>query len=145
MKTLASCKPSEFLRQTSRIKKSVEKWLTDTDIMNIRARKPEYEVAEKGISMDERKALIERNAAKEREQMKKNLSAMFDAVFDLHPDETLEIMALCCFIEPEDADNHSVKEFLQATNELLNDQDVVDFFTSLARLVQISSASASKA
>jgi hypothetical protein len=40
MKNLANCKPSEFLKQTNRIRKSVSKWLTDTDIANIRKRMP---------------------------------------------------------------------------------------------------------
>ena len=145
MKNLANCKPSEFLRQTNRIRKSVERWLTDTDIMNIRARKPEYEQVNVDMSADERKALVERNAQKEREQVKKNLSAIFDAILELHPDETLEIMALCCFIEPEDADNHTVKEYISAISELLNDQDVMDFFTSLARLARTDTVNAYKA
>lgn len=36
MKNLANCTPSEFLKQTNKIKKSVEKWLKATDIMEIR-------------------------------------------------------------------------------------------------------------
>ena len=145
MKSLASCKPSEFLRQTNRIRKSVERWLTDTDVMNIRRRIPEYEVAEKGISADERKALIERNAEKERAQVKANVSAILDAVLEEHPDETLEVLALCCFVEPEDADNHSVKEYIAVLSDLLNDKDVLAFFTSLARLAQTNTENASKA
>ena len=143
MKSLANCKPSEFLRQTNRIRKSVEKWLTDTDIMNIRKRLPEYEIAAKGASAEERKALVERNAEKEQEQIKKNVSAILDAVLEDHPDETLEVLALCCFVEPEDADNHSVKEYIAVLSELLNDKDVLGFFTSLARLAQTNTANAS--
>ena len=143
MKSLANCKPSEFLKQTNRIRKSVEKWLTDTDIMNIRKRLPTYETAEKGISAEERKALVERNAEREREQAKKNISAMLDAILEEHPDETLEVLALCCFVEPEDADNHSVKEYIGVLSELLNDKDVLAFFTSLARLAQTNTESAS--
>jgi hypothetical protein len=40
MKNLANCKPSEFLSQTNKIRKSVEKWLKLTDIINIRKRIP---------------------------------------------------------------------------------------------------------
>ena len=53
MKNLANCKPSEFLVQTNKIRKSVEKWLTVTDIMNIRRTQPE--LAE-GMSREERQA-----------------------------------------------------------------------------------------
>ena len=143
MKSLANCKPSEFLRQTNRIRKSVEKWLTDTDIMNIRRRLPEYETAPKGTSAEERKALVERNVALEQEQIKKNVSAILDAVLEEHPDETLEVLALCCFVEPEDADNHPIKEYIGVLSELLNDKEVLSFFTSLARLAQTDTANAS--
>ena len=132
MKSLANCKPSEFLRQTNRIRKSVEKWLTDTDIMNIRQRRPAYETAPKGVTAEERKAVIERNSELERKQIRENISAILDAILEAHPDETLEVLALCCFVEPEDADNHSVKEYLAVLNDLLNDKDVLGFFTSLA-------------
>jgi hypothetical protein len=40
MKNLANCTPREFLKQTSKIKGSVEKWLKVTDVMNIRKRMP---------------------------------------------------------------------------------------------------------
>ena len=38
MKNLANCTPTEFLKQTSKIKRSAEKWLKVTDIMAIRKR-----------------------------------------------------------------------------------------------------------
>ena len=41
MKNLANCTPTEFFRQTNLIRKSVSKWLTDTDIQGIRKRMPE--------------------------------------------------------------------------------------------------------
>ena len=143
MKSLANCTPREFLKQTNRIKKSVEKWLTVTDIMNIRKRMPEYETAEKGITAEERKALVQRNAEKEQEQAKKNLSAMLDAILEEHPDETLEVLGLCCFVEPEDVDNHEVKEYIAVLSELINDREIWSFFTSLARLAQTSTENAS--
>lgn len=34
MKNLSNCKPSEFLRQTARIRKSVAKWLEVTDLID---------------------------------------------------------------------------------------------------------------
>ena len=39
MKTLASCKPSEFLAQTYKIKQSVQDWLDVTEILKIRKNK----------------------------------------------------------------------------------------------------------
>ena len=51
MKNLANCKPSEFLVQTNRIRKSVENWLTVTDILNIRRNQPELK---EGMTKEER-------------------------------------------------------------------------------------------
>lgn len=136
LKTLADCKPSEFLRQTSRIRKSVDKWLTDTDVLNIRKRKPRYEAVPENATAEERAEVNKRNAAAQVEQARKNLSAILDAMLDEHPDETLEVLALCCFVEPENVDDHSVGEYLTAFGKLISDEAVLGFFTSLARLGQ---------
>lgn len=142
LKTLATCKPSEFLRQTNRIKKSVEKWLTDTDILNIRKRMATLEMMPKDATEEERKAIFERNKKLTEEQAKRNISAMLDAILEEHPDETLEILALCCFVEPENADDYSVGTYLEAFNSLINDKAVIDFFTSLASLVAKNTSNA---
>lgn len=144
LKTLATCKPSEFLRQTNRVKKSVEKWLTDTDILNIRKRLPVLEIIPQDASKEERQEIFDRNKKTATEQAKKNLSAMLDAILDDHPEETLEVLALCCFVEPEHADDYTVGEYLTAFNSLLNDKAVIDFFTSLASLAQINTLNASR-
>lgn len=145
LKTLATCKPSEFLRQTNRLKKSAEKWLTDTDIINIRKRMPVLEMVPQDGTDEERNAVFNRNKAKAQEQAKANISAMLDAILDDHPDETLELLALCCFVEPENVDDYTVGEYLTAFNSLINDKAVLDFFTSLASLAQMNTSKASKA
>lgn len=126
MKNLANCKPSEFLVQTNRIRKCAENWLTVTDIMNIRKNQPELK---EGMTKEQRQAAMQ-------EQAKKNLSKMFDAMLEAHAKETLELLALACFIEPEDVDEHPMSEYLEALNELINDKAVLGFFTSLVRLGQ---------
>lgn len=145
LKTLATCKPSEFLKQTNRIKKAVEKWLTDTDIMNIRKRLAPLEMIPQDASDEDKREIFNRNKKATEEQAKKNLSAMLDAILEEHPEETLEVLALCCFVEPEDADNYTVGHYLTAFNSLINDRAVIDFFISLASLVQRDTSSASKA
>lgn len=145
LKTLATCKPSEFLKQTNRIKKAVEKWLTDTDIMNIRKRLAPLEMIPQDATEEDRLIIFNRNKKATEEQAKKNLSAMLDAILEEHPEETLEVLALCCFVEPEDADNYTVGHYLTAFNSLINDRAVIDFFISLASLVQRDTSSASKA
>jgi hypothetical protein len=69
-------------------------------------------------------------------QMQENFSAILDALLDEHPDETLELLALSCFVEPENVDNYTVSEYLISITELLNDKAVRDFFTFLMSAVQ---------
>lgn len=129
MKNLANCKPSEFLKQTNKIRKSVSKWLTNTDIMNIRKRAPQF--SEDATEEEKNKVL--------QEQVKNNLSAILDSILDDHPDETLELLALLCFVEPDEVDNYPIKEYLKSFNELINDEVVLGFFMSLVQLAnQIS-------
>ena len=138
MKNLANCKPTEFLRQTNRIKKSVEKWLTDTDILNIRKRLPEFEKAEDGADEETTRKVARRNLERRREQTRKNLSAILDAILDEHPDETAELLALVCFVEPKDVDDHPIDEYLASIAEMLDNEAVMSFFTSLAKWGQLN-------
>ena len=124
MKNLANCGPREFLRQTTRVRHAVKNWLTLTEIMSIRRRTPALPA---DLPEDERNKRLT-------EQARDNLDAMLDAVMEKHPDETVEVLALCCFIEPEDADDHPMSEYLGAIGEILEDQNVMRFFTSLMRL-----------
>lgn len=124
MKNLANCKPSEFLKQTNKIRKSVSKWLADTDVLNIRKRMPNIP---DDATDEERQQAIEGQA-------KKNLNALLDAILEEHPDETLELLALLCFVEPEDVDNYEMTEYLTSFNELINNKAVLSFFISLTQL-----------
>lgn len=145
MKTLATCKPSEFLAQTNKIRKAVDRWLTDTDIMNIRKRMPAYEKAGENATADEKVRVIQRNAELDREQTRKNLNAILDAMLDEHPNETLEILALCCFVEPAKVDDYPIGSYLQAITDLISDETVIGFFSSLASLGQTGILTSAKA
>ncbi len=123
MKNLANCNPKEFLRQTNRIRKSVENWLTLTQVMEIRKHLPDIANA----TEEEKKVALQK-------QMKKNLSDMIEAALGEHPDETAELLGLCCFIEPEDLENHKMSELLGSISELIDCPEVISFFISLARL-----------
>ena len=68
------------------------------------------------------------------EQGKKNLNAILDEALEKHPDETIELLGLMCFIEPNDLDNHSMKELFGSFSELMNCDEVINFFGSLLRL-----------
>ena len=124
MKTLANCTPREFLTQTNKIRKSAAKWLTLTKILEIRKTLPE---AKAGASAEEKKAALE-------EQVRLNLSSMLDAILEKYPDETAELLGLLCFIDPDDLDNHSMIEILANVTEILNSEEVLSFFMSLAQL-----------
>lgn len=133
MKNLANCTPREFLKQTYRIKKSAETWLKDTDILNIRKRVPQLQPIA-GLTGEEKEKAFQENKKIASKQIMDNLMDMLDKVLDEHADETIELIALCCFVEPEDADNHTMSEYLENIGELLSDQGVLNFFTSLAQL-----------
>lgn len=136
MKTLVTCKPTEFLTQTNKIRKHVEKWLKDTKLLEIRKNVPELKTAPAGATSEERAEILEENKKRISEQSNKNLSLMLDAALEEHPEETLELLALCCFIEPNDIDNHSIEEYLDAMAGLIGNASVINFFTSLVLLGQ---------
>ena len=136
-KNLVTCKPTEFLRQTNRIRKSAEKWLKATGVMEIRKRKPVgIREITKDMELTEAAALQEQNARLIAEQSRKNFYDIVVAAMEEHPDETLELLALACFIEPENIDDHKVSFYLANLSDILSDADVLSFFTSLARLGQ---------
>ena len=136
MKNLANCAPSEFLKQTVRIKRSLEKWVTDIDLKRIRSQMPELADVPSGASKEEKQRITEENKRKIKEQGTKNLSQIMDAAFEQYPDETLEVLALFCFVEPKDVDDYPISDYLTALSEMVNDDAVIGFFTSLSRLGQ---------
>lgn len=137
MKNLANCKPSEFLSQTNKIRKSVEKWLELTDIVNIRRRLPKgMPEVTADLSDEEKEAVGKKRREMLSHQMRQNLSAILDACLDKHPDETLEVLALCCFVDPENVDDYEMKEYLGAALDMIEDETVVRFFTLLMRLAR---------
>lgn len=143
MKNLANCKPSEFLAQTFRIKKSVKEWIDVTEILKIRQNKPEL-IPLDGLDDKEKAEAIEANNKATSEQMKENISAVLDKMLDENAEKTLEVLALCCFVEPEHVDDYPMSEYLKNITELFNDESVMSFFTSLAQLGMKSTANVSK-
>lgn len=145
MKSLATCKPSEFLVQTNKIRKAVEKWLDLTDIVKIASTRPKLTPFRNDMTEEEKLALFAENKRISEEQTRDNMNRILEEVMDKHAAETLVILALCCFVEPEDIDNHTVSEYLEVLTELMDNQAVLNFFTSLMRLEQTNTLSASRA
>ena len=138
MKNLANCTPREFMVQTNLIRRSVEKWLKATDIMSIRKRTPKLPEIPEGASEEEKAEVLKKRDELLSEAVMNNLFAMIDAAFDQHPDETLELLALLCFVPVNEVDNHPVTYYMRTIRELVQDEEVISFFTSLARLAQMS-------
>ena len=144
MKTLATCSPKEFISQTIKIKRHAESWLKSTDILGIRATIPELKKLPKGATAEEIEEIRAENMAKVKKQSRENLSKMFDAVFEKEPDKTIELLALCCFIEPAEANDTPMNKYMEAITSLISDAAVLNFFTSLLLLGQTLGLDASK-
>ena len=109
MKNLANCKPTEFLKQTVRIKHAAEKWLDSTKILEIMKTIPDLKLIENTMSEEERDRVMSDNRIARKKQVKKNISKAFDAIMEENPEQTLIMLALVCFIEPEDVDSHPME------------------------------------
>lgn len=140
MKNLANCTPEEFLKQSNRIKKSLDKWIKDTNIREIRKRVPELEQVPPTATLEEKHKILDENKQKLRDQAMTNLSDILDAAIEKNPKETLNILALLCFVEPEEVNKYPIGEYFKALTELINDESVLGFFSSFLRLGQMLSA-----
>lgn len=121
-KNLANCTPREFATQSLLIKRHVAKWLELTEIMKIRQKKP---VIPEDATEEEKKELI-------RKQAMANFSEMFDSCMESHPDETVELLALLCFVPVSEVDEHPMSYYMKSLSEIIADNTVWDFFISLA-------------
>lgn len=90
------------------------------------------------MTVEEKAEVQEENRKRVQEQTLKNAMEILDAVMDKHPQETLEVLALLCFVEPAHVDDHEITEYLEAFTELIGNKAVINFFTSLARLGQMN-------
>ena len=136
MKNLATCKPSEFVAQTAKIKTAISNWIDAIDLMKIRAIQPKFEVLPIDATPEQRAEVIKKNAEIQRKQTMSNLNKILDNMLVEHPQETLEVLALCCFVEPEHVDDHTVDEYFECILELVQSKSVTNFFTLLAQLNQ---------
>lgn len=144
MKNLANCKPSEFLKQSLRIKRNVEKWLTSDDIKEIRSRLPKKEIITNTMTIEQKGEVMLRNEKAKQDQIMQNFMDILDVMLDKKFDETLSVIALSCFVEPENVDDYEISEYLGSIADMLEDKNVIRFFTSVARLGQTNISIVSK-
>lgn len=145
MKNLATCKPTEFVAQTAKIRKAVANWIEIIDLMKIRNTLPAYRFVSKEASAEEKTEVIRYNAELKRKQAIDNFNTILDNALEKHPQETLEILALCCFVEPDHVDDYTMDEYLQCIMDIIQNKSVLSFFSLLAQLDQTSTLTASKA
>lgn len=141
-KNLANCTPREFLTQTNKIRKAAAKWLTATDIMNIRKNAPKLKRTPSDADPEEVVAIMNENKEIMRKAAFDNFNEIYNAIAEEHPDETLELLALLNFVELSDLDDISVSDLIRNTTELLNNEEIVTFFTSLTRLGNLNTLNA---
>jgi hypothetical protein len=138
VKTLANCTPTEFLAQTFSIAESATKWLNDIDVKGILGRKTVLTEFPQDASEEEKEAIRSENREAIRTQTRKNIMELLKAAMVTHGKETIEILALCCFIDPREAENYKPTYYMAAVTSLISDKDVIDFFVSLAHLGQMN-------
>ena len=123
MKHLGNCKPREFMQQCVKLRGPFTAWLEKTGIPEIRARKPEGFDA---MSDEEKAEAI-------RVQGSENMGEILAAALEKDFDGTVDVLALCCFTEPDKIDEHPMAEYLRAVLEMFNDEAVRAFFTLYLR------------
>lgn len=134
MKNLATCKPSEFVAQTAKIKNAVANWMEVIDLMKIRATQPPYEVIPITATVEQIAEIKKRNEELRQKQLMENLSKILDNMLAEHPQETLNVLALCCFVEPEHVDDYTIDEYFQCIMDMMQNKSVMNFFSLLAQM-----------
>jgi hypothetical protein len=138
MKNLATCKPTEFVAQTAKIKEAVASWIDAIDLMKIRATQPKYETLPIDATPEQRAEIIKKNAEKQRKQTMQNLNKILDKMLVEHPKETLDVLALCCFVEPEHVDDYTIDEYFQCIMDMMQNKSVINFFSLLAQMQTVA-------
>ena len=135
-KNLANCTPDEFCDQTYLIMNAAEKFVKVNDIFGIRSRKVEGLQEIPKDNEEEADRVRRENAKKITAQRMKNVKDILTSMMHTHKNETLELLALSCFIDPKDVNNYTMPFFLRNVGEMISDQDVLAFFTSLGMVEQ---------
>lgn len=134
MKCLATCSPSEFFKQTILLANKIAKWFDVNEIFEIRAKSPKYLAAPETATPEERADIIRKNAEIEKKQALENFLELINNMFDKNEKETLELLGLCCFVEPEHVDDYPMTEYLGCIMDMFEDDNVRRFFSFAAQI-----------
>ena len=135
-KNLANCTPDEFLDQSFLIMDAAEKFMKVNDILGIRGGKVEGLQELHKANEEESDHIRKENAKKITAQRMKNVKELLTSMMHTHKSETLELLALSCFIDPAEVNNYTMAYLLRNVGEIISDQDMLAFFTSAAQLEQ---------
>lgn len=64
------------------------------------------------------------------------IDRILELFFSKKPKETLEIIGLCCFVEPEKLSEYNSMELLSYVPKILTDPNVRRFFSSLLQILK---------
>ena len=145
-KNLATCSEIEFLVQCNKIRKQTADWLKLCDFSNIRKNVPALQTIDDTLSDEEKAKVKAENDAKVKAQVKVNISEMLDAALEKNAAKTAELLALFCFVSPDEVHNGTVKMPFLLRNffQMVQDDDVLGFFSDLINSGLITSLIASK-
>lgn len=118
MKNLANCTPREFLKQVMKLKKPLMQWYNDVGVAEIRKRMPD---GFESMSDKEKMKALEHQSID-------NMGDILASAIEKNFDSTIEVMCLCCFVDPKDVDTHPMHEYLESIMEIMNSEDVRNFF-----------------
>ena len=119
MKHLANCTPREFLKQAMILRAPFKAWLERTGIPAIRARRPE---GYNDMTEEEKTAAMI-------DQARANTPEIIAAALEKDFDRSIEILCLATFTPPDQFDDHTLEEYIEAVNEIMLNPGVRNFFT----------------
>lgn len=121
MKTLMNCNAKEFLVQTNKMRKKVEKLVKAIDFDGISA----------NFS-----GIVETATAKEKvKKIYPILSNIMDICFEKDVDTVLEIVAMARFEDVAETEKLEPNEIMNFVQEMIQSERVINFFTSSAKSV----------
>ena len=136
MKNLVNCSPVEFLRQTNKIRHEAESWVKGIDLKSLQRLPDDLVVVTDSMTTEEKEKTERENREKIRANTYRKISNLLDRALDEHAEETVNMMALMCFIEPDKVNDVGMITLLNEITTMLCDKTVLDFLSSLIRLGQ---------
>ena len=129
MKVLSQFEGVEFLKRCNKIRKEVQSFLKETNVLKIREHLPKFTGKE----------TAEEKAEMQRAQATQNINDMLDVMLEEYPEKTIELFR--CFIELEDGEPEpSGMDLVMTGMNIITDNRVMDFLLSLIRLGQMNTA-----